>query len=431
MNDKNDNNAPHEIGGILSRINLFGAATERLFSRLYNGLSNRARIESEREARQRRREELQAKIDQARQIADYNYRLKTALQQREQDLERLNGILSALNEGIIMQDTEGRIVYINTAARELLGSQKNFWETDLGMLFNQHRDVTHVDSEIAPLGEPSRIQVNNRVLGAQLAAVANEAGERLGTMIVLRDVTRDALADRLKDQFVTAISHELKTPMTVIKGMSEVLKNQPEDKPPNRRLLETLSRNVDVLDRMVVELLDVSEMGAGTFEIREDRIALEPLLWTVINGATPEITKNRLDVMVMVRNAEKIYTVGDQERLRWALGHLLQNSISYTEPGGHIWLEVGLDEESTDYLRIDFIDSGVGISEKDQPHIFERFYRGDPRNAAGRLVDPRGLGQGLFIARTVAEAHGGYLGLLRSRVGEGSIFTVVLPVAHN
>jgi PAS domain S-box-containing protein len=418
-----------QVGNTLGRINIFAALTERLFSRFYNGLNNRSQAEAERERRQQRRQQLEAKIAQAKRIATHNKKLRQQLATQSDEVERLGGILAAIDEGIIMQDTEGRIAYINRAARELLGNQKNFWDSELGLLFAEHNPQEHdISSEIAPLGEPQRIQVNNIILGAQLAAITNDDGERLGTMMVLRDVTRDALADRLKDQFVTAISHELKTPMTVIKGMGEVLKNQPEDKPPNRRLLETLTRNVDILDRMVVELLDVSEMGAGTFDIRENPIDLEEMLWSIVKGAEPEISKKRLDVTVMIRNAATLKLKGDEERLRWALGHLLQNSIYYTESDGHIRLQVGLDEQEPQYMRIDFVDSGVGIADKDVPHIFERFYRGDPRDTHGKLVDPRGLGQGLFIARTVAEAHKGYLGLLKTAVGEGSIFTLVLPI---
>jgi two-component system phosphate regulon sensor histidine kinase PhoR len=300
----NDDNK--QIGGALGGVNLFGAVTERLFSRFYKGLNKRKQEEAEQHARQRRRQELESKIAEARQVVDHNKKLRERLRQRSDDVSRLNSILAALDEGIIMQDTEGRLVYMNKAARELLGNQKNFWESDLGTLFEQHREIMQVDSEIVPLGEPNRVQINNRILGAQLAVVANEKGERLGTMIVLRDVTRDTLADRLKDQFVTAISHELKTPMTVIKGMSEVLRHQADDAMPNKRLLETLSRNVDILDRMVVELLDVSEMGAGTFDIRQDIINLESLLWGVIKGAEPEIKKGRLDVTVMMRNSSQL-----------------------------------------------------------------------------------------------------------------------------
>lgn len=420
-----------EISSLISRVNQLGAATERLFSRLYTGLNRRSQTANDEEmtASQRRREELQRKIEGAKQISAQNRLLKTSIQEKDLIVDQLKGILSGLDLGIIMQDNEGRIVFFNKSARDLLGSQKNFWETELGSLFDTYRDVTRTESEMVPLGDPTRIQVNNRIVGAQLAAVSNDDGDRLGTMIVLRDVTRDALADRLKDQFVTAISHELKTPMTVIKGMSEVLASQPEGAAPNRRLLETLTRNVDILDRMVVELLDISEMGAGTFDVRQDNLEVESLIWSIVNGAAPEIKKNKLFIMVMTRDLSRLIVSGDDQRLRWALGHILQNSIRYTEPSGNIIIAAGLDEDNPAYITVDVIDNGVGISEKDLPHIFERFYRGEPRTLSGKLLDPRGLGQGLFVARTVAEAHGGYL-RVQSEQGRGSIFTLSLPAVN-
>jgi two-component system phosphate regulon sensor histidine kinase PhoR len=385
-----------------------------MFSRLYTSFN--------------RRSQLQQQEEKTRAVQRRNRRLVAIAKRRESDAERLNGILASIDEGIIMQNTEGRIVLINTAARKLLGGQRNFWESELGTLFDTYRDITTLDSELAPLGEPTRVQINNKILGAQVAAVANDKGTRLGTMIVLRDVTRDALSDRLKDQFITAISHELRTPMTAIKGMSEVLLGQPTDKPVNRRFLETIGRNVDILDRMIVELLDISEMGADAFNVRHDDLNIQDLLWNVVNGVSPEIKRADLDVGIMVRDARRLRVKGDDQRMRWGLGHLLQNSIRYTQSGGHIVITALLENE--EQVAIQVVDTGVGISEKDLPHIFERFYRGEPRTSEGELLDLRGLGQGLFIARQVAEAHGGYLSV-RSSAGSGSVFTMVLPVSQS
>lgn len=407
---------PREISGVISRVNQFGAATERLFSRLYTGLNRKSQ-------QQDPGKHIQPRPDDPL-VNEYKQRLA----QQQQEIEQLAGMLSSLDEGIIMQDTEGRITFVNKAARDLLGNHKNIWETELGLLFNNYRDVTHLETELEPLGAPVQVQVNNRVVGAQLAAVANEAGDRLGTMIVLRDVTQDTLMDRLKDQFVTAISHELKTPMTVIKGMSEVLLSQDQNTAPNRRLLETLSRNVDILDRMVIELLDISEIGAGSFSVREDTLNMETMVWSIINGMAPEIKRGKLTVKIMTRDVKHLYVKGDDQRLRWALGHLIQNSTRYNQPGGRITVTIAPDEDNPDFIVVEVIDNGVGISEKDMPHIFERFYRGEPRTSSGKLLDPRGLGQGLFVARTVAEVHGGYV-RAHSQQGQGSIFTLALPAA--
>jgi signal transduction histidine kinase len=405
-------NNPQELSGSLSRVNSLGTATERLFSRLYNSL--------------RRRSNTKTQIDRAQKEGERNRQMQRAIKRRDLEIDRFNGILATIDEGIVMQDMDGRIILVNTAARKLIGSRKDFWESELGSLFNAYQDITQVESELAPLGEPSRIQINNMIVGAQVAAVADGNGNRLGTLIVLRDVTRDALAERLKDQFVTAISHELRTPMAVIKGMSDVILGQPADRPPPRRMLETLSRNVDILDRMIVELLDISEMSATAFSIRHDPINVEELLWNVVNGMTPEVKRANLDVSVMARDTAKLQVTGDDQRLRWALGHLLQNSIRYTEAGGHIIITASLADNQ--HATIQVVDTGVGIAKKDLPHIFDRFYRGEPRTASGKLLDPRGLGQGLFVARTVTESHGGYLSV-KSEVGQGSIFTLVLPVS--
>lgn len=404
------NSDAQELSGALSRINQLGVATSQLFSRLYNGLRHRSGNQPS---------------QTAKPATDQYKQLQRALKRRDVEIERLNGILASIDEGIIMQDMQGRIILVNTAARKLIGSRKDLWDSELGSLFNAYGDITTVESELAPLGEPSRIQVNNMIVGAQVAAVADSDGKRLGTMIVLRDVTRDALAERLKDQFATAISHELRTPMAVIKGMSDVIMGQPTDRPPNRKFLETLSRNVDILDRMIVELLDISEMSATAFTIRHDPVNLEALIWNVVNGMTPEVKRGQLDIAVMARDTERLQITGDDERLRWALGHLVQNSIRYTESGGHIIITASLSGENQVTLQV--IDTGVGISLKDLPHIFDRFYRGEPRTSSGKLLDPRGLGQGLFVARTVAESHGGYLSV-RSEVGQGSVFTMVLPI---
>lgn len=394
------------MNGIIHRINRLGNASERIFSRLYRGLGG----------------ERNAPGGGTTQLREQNRQLQDALRERNLDVERLSSVLASIDQGVIMQDTEGRMVLFNEAARKLIGSSKAFWASELGTLFNNFREVAAIDSEVSPLSAPTRVEINDRIIGAQLAAVADEAGNRLGTIIVLRDMTDETLTERLQDHFITAISHELRTPMTVIKGVSEVI--QGTEGVPNRRMLETLSRNVDILDRMIVELLDISELSSGSFSIRKEPLNVEELLWNVVKGQTPEIKRASLDVSVLVRNAENLTLRGDDQRLRWAFGHLLSNAVQYTEAGGHILITAALRD--AERIEIQFVDTGVGISDSDMPRIFDRFVRGKAYGSSGRRIDPRGLGQGLFIARKVFEAHAGYIAAT-STVGQGSIFTVVLP----
>ena len=117
------------------------------------------------------------------------------------------------------------------------------------------------------------------------------------------------------------------------------------------------------------------------------------------------------------RNLADVEILGDDKRLTWALEHLVRNATAYNLKNGKVSIQaIVATIEEKPYVLIQVSDNGVGISEKDLPHIFERFYRGEPRTAEGKRLDPRGLGQGLFIAKTISEAHGGYL-TVQSKVG--------------
>ncbi|MBN2470688.1 MAG: PAS domain-containing protein [Anaerolineae bacterium] len=391
--------------GTFGLIRALGTVREQLFRRSYQG--KQAGTPSPAEAPTPPKSELLAQIEH-----------------RENQITHLTAILENIGEGVIMQDIDGRIIVMNDAAYKLLGSQKAFWESDLARLY-QHADSPAAYAPgIEPLGTPVRVEINNRVLGAQVGAVSDDDGQRIGTLIVLRDVTRDALAERLKDDFITQISHELRTPLTAIKGMSDVLLSQPEDRPPNRRFLEAISRNVDVLDHMIVELLDISEISAGTFAVRQDPLDLVDLVWSVVRGLKPRLERAELEIHVLPINIRRCQLPGDNRRLRWALGHILENSINYTLPGGQITVRIG--ELRKGFLLVRIEDTGVGIQAHDLPHVRNRFYRGEALTTDKRTIDPRGLGQGLFIAQHVAEAHGGYLGI-ESKPGAGTLVTFALP----
>lgn len=407
------------VTDMVQSVDALGANTGRLFGRLYQALRRKQQAEAaaaspaiDSATAQQRKAQLE--IDQLKQL--------TRTQQTS--IARLTGILAQISEGVIMQDPEGRIVLMNEAARDLLGSVRTFWNSDLGRMFAAARTQTNLDGELT-LEEAKRVEVNDRVIGAQLAIVADERGTLLGTVLMLRDVTADALADRLKDQIITQMSHELRTPLAAIKGMSDVLLAMPEDRAPNRKFLEAISRNVAVLDRMIVELLDISEIGAGSFAVRQQDVPMAELIFTVVQGLKPDFEKAEIDLAVMVSNRDRLTIKGDDRRLQWAINHLIDNSLKYTEPGGEIVLRLGRIRDN--HILIEVSDSGVGIHPNDLPHIFERFYRGEARDSENHVIDPRGLGQGLFVARAVAEAHGGYLSVA-SVVGEGSTFTLALPL---
>lgn len=407
--------SPHNMNDSLRGIHRLGSATSELFSRLYEGLKRRSQSSSG---------DTTSII--AQQIHERNRQLRQMLQQRDAEIERLHSILNSIQDGIIMQDTEGRVLMTNPAAQTLLGNMKYFWQSELGIWFQRFREFTTGGTEVALVGRPERFELQDKILAVQMALVSDSDGNRIGTLMILRDVTRDALAERLKNNIITTISHELKTPMNVMRIASEILLSQPDEAPANRKMLEKLSKNIDVLDRMIIELLDISEMSSGSFEIHQANVNMEDLLEDVIISFKADILKAKLEVRQMLRDTGQLFLMGDAPRLKWAIGHLLRNAISYTEQGGTILLAAKLENGQ---IVLKFKDSGVGIRPEDLPRIFDLFERGEARNSKGKRLDPRGLGQGLFIARKVAEAHGGEL-MVESQLYQGSIFTLSLPAHH-
>jgi len=405
-----DDRQAREFRGFVRLLEELGSSAEHVFSRLYGVLSARDKVVVDSHALDAYKNKAEAIRDRARQQTN--------------EIARLTGILGVLDDGVIMQDPQGRIILMNEAARQMLGSAKNFWQTELGQFFKAGQGAAPVEQQMQVVGKPQRVTLNDRILGVRLAAINSEEGNHLGTVMLLHDASDVSVGERLKDSFIAQISHELRTPLASIKGMSDVLLNTPEGKPPSRKFMEAISRNASLLDRMVVELLDISEISDGSFQIVHEPLELDELAFNVLKGFEPELAKHGLRARGMVVNTQALHIQGDNRRLQWAVGHLVDNAIKYTPNGGQVALRVG--KMRGDRVMLQVADSGVGISPKDLPRIFERFYRGEARTPDGKVIDPRGLGQGLYIAQAVIEAHGGYVSVA-SIPGEGSTFTVELP----
>ena len=234
--------------------------------------------------------------------------------------------------------------------------------------------------------------------------------------------------DRLKAEFVSVASHEIKTPLSVIRGYVSLLADgiYGEVSDVQKKTLEAVSDQVDRLTRLVHRLLDISrfEAGGGRLELR--RINVRDFLADLTDGFHVLAFQNGIDFSVNVADDTPVNIEGDADRLNEVLGNILSNAFKFTERGGRIALQARRDGAG---VRVEVSDSGVGIPPDKLPKIFEKFYQVDnsaqPRQA--------GSGLGLAIAREIVEAHGGTIGA-ESDPGSGTRFTVALPerppVAH-
>jgi len=238
-------------------------------------------------------------------------------------------------------------------------------------------------------------------------------------------------------RFSADASHELKTPLTVLKGEIEVALRSPRGPGEYQRVLGSVLEEVESMARLVDDLLLLSRADAGALRLEAAAVELDRLVEDVAKEG--EILAREQQVRVTIQALEPLIVHGDGQRLKQLLRNLVDNGVKYTPPGGHVTLALhtatgfsagagsGPQHGSTaasQHAVITVRDTGIGIPPEALPRIFDRFYRVDP----SRSRESRSAGLGLCIAKTIAEAHGGRI-LVQSTPGAGSAFTVSLPLS--
>ena len=227
--------------------------------------------------------------------------------------------------------------------------------------------------------------------------------------------------DKLKAEFVSVASHELKTPINVIVGYLELLQENiyGELNPKQREICATLGKQAQTLTRLVKRLLDISRFEAGGGKLERRQIDLDRFLHAFESSFQVLALQREISFRVARGDSLPAHVLWDEDRINEVLGNLLSNAFKFTDRGGTVELAVeGMDNEVTITVR----DSGAGIPPEQLPHIFEKFYQASNQAQSSA----RGTGLGLAIAREIVEAHGGTISV-SSSVGVGTTFTITLP----
>ena len=360
-------------------------------------------------------------------LAERTLALQELLHTHQEAAGRMRAILSSIGDGVLLEDGDGSFVPLNAAAEVLLDEMATSFR--LGPLRELAAGEIHPRGDFAPgpwLLESRRFQVSDKMFSAHSAAVRTDDGERLGNVIVLRDVTTEAEAEQLKDAFVAHTSHELRTPLTAIKGYSALLLSTPAStmSAEQRSFLEAIGRQTDSLMMMIDALLDFSEMEAsGQLGLQRRPVQLNSLAAEVAEEWRPHMEEKGITFQVDVPD-EVCSVEGDARRLRWAVVNLVRNAWQYTPAGGQVTLRLCATGSR---IVFDVADTGIGISPPEIQRLFTRFHR--PSSSRPDTTDEaRGLGLGLYVTKAIVEAHGGEVRVV-SRVGSGSTFSLILPAS--
>jgi PAS domain S-box-containing protein len=357
----------------------------------------------------------------------------------EQRADWLAAILDQMPVGVgIVAAPEGRTLLVNRALERVLGLKPSLLNlADYGRTWQAMRS----DGTPIPLGELPRVRAlrGEMVAGEELtishsngqrvqlmvsAAPLMEEGRITAGVVVMADISGQKQvqrqleeAGRLKDEFLSMASHELKTPITSIKIYSELVTRRPEVAAKRLpELMATLNRQADQLVSLVDDLLEVSRLELGRMPIELRRLDLAALVRQVCKS--PQYDSRQLscpppDLSLMVE--------GDPVRLEQVLSNLLDNAVKYSPRGGPIWVRL---EQGAGHALIEVEDRGIGIPPQHLPHVFKRFYKPGPQQAVYS-----GLGVGLYISKEIVERHRGRI-WAESQEGQGSKFVVELPLAE-
>jgi two-component system phosphate regulon sensor histidine kinase PhoR len=334
-------------------------------------------------------------------------------------------ILESMREGVLALDTQERVITVNRAAEALLGvmatqAKGHLIQEVVRNVTLQRLAAAAVHSTESTTADIVLRSAEERFLQATATALRDARGQDIGVLVVLNDVTQLRHLENIRRDFVSNVSHELKTPITSIKGFVETLRDGALDHREHaERFLGIIARHAERLHAIIEDLLALSrlEQSDESYDIPRSETTLTDVLQAAILDCAAKAEAQR--VTVIPSCTEDLRATVNAPLLEQAIVNLLENAITYSNPDSCIWVSARQDE---DLLVIEVRDQGVGIPYDHLDRIFERFYRVDKARSRER----GGTGLGLAIVKHIAQVHGGQVSVT-STVGQGSTFTLHIP----
>jgi two-component system phosphate regulon sensor histidine kinase PhoR len=332
----------------------------------------------------------------------------------EIERKKLEAILTQVEDGVIVVDVEGRVMLINHTVRVAFNLPD---EPMVGKPIRdiiQHPDVLEIfDDEKHQLPSQREIVLDDgRVFNAQITPI-----QEIGVAVTMQDITHLKELDRIKSEFVSTVSHDLRSPLTAILGYVELIDRVGPVNDTQREFIHRVQASVSNITSLINDLLDLGRIEAG-FDALKDIVPIGPIIRFAVDSLRSRYEEKNQEVTLEI--SENLPAVlGNPVRLRQMIGNLVGNAIKYTQPGGKIIVR---GDSRDDQFIFQVIDNGPGIPPGEQPYIFDKFYR-----ASNVSSESNGTGLGLAIVKSIIENHQGRV-WVDSILGQGATFTVVLPI---
>ena len=340
---------------------------------------------------------------------------------------KMEAILASVINGIIAIDNDEKVLFINPYARLLLKIKEEKVEGKYFFRIVKNRIFNRFVEKSVRMDEYNEEEIVFGALGRAVYRVYSnpikhkDTNETLGSIVVFQDISEIRKLERMRRDFTANVSHELKTPLTSIKGFAETLKGGAIDDPEAaERFLGIILNEADRLQRLIEDILSLTDVETGRNKDYFENFGVDQVIDEVVNILSAEAKKKNVVLEAfMDENLPSIF--GDRDQFKQMFINLLDNGIKYNKDGGKV--TVFADKLDSNKIKIIVRDTGIGIEEEDIPRIFERFYRVD--KARSRKVG--GTGLGLAIVKHIVMNFNGEIEI-KSKLGEGTDFVIEIPI---
>ena len=376
-------------------------------------------------------------VAQSRLLEEARSGLSVALEQAKSEVDKTSAVLQSIGEGVFVLDGERKIVVVNKVTEELSGYTKaeleskrydemlSFVLESTGEKSTKFIDQVYIEGRVVTSENHTALvrKDGSKILVAHSAApLKDQEGKIVGCVVVLRDVSKEREVERMKDEFISIASHQLRTPLTALRWVAARLAKS-ETGPLNEKqtgLVEDIRSSVLRLIDLVIALLNISRIESGRIMVEPEVTNMAELARSVIDELASKFEERR-QAVELAAAAELPEISIDPKLIRQVILNLLTNANKYSADDKKVTLAI---ERTGDELMVKVADQGIGIPEKDQGKVFQKFFRAD--NVASKETEGSGLG--LYLAKQVVEASGGKIGF-ESRENEGSVFWFALPLS--
>jgi two-component system phosphate regulon sensor histidine kinase PhoR len=347
--------------------------------------------------------------------------LSTTLGDLRNERDRMGGILSGMQDGVLLVDAEGQVALVNPALREMLLLPSDAQgRSPIEVI--RHAELKELLDEVAETQEASsrEIEVGGLKPRSLLVRATPLPGDQGGIFAVFVDVTDVRRLETMRRDFVANVSHELRTPVTAIRSAAETLETAMDNDPTAARsFLDIIDRNASRLHDLVEDLLDLSRIESQTYRLQPELLDFSTVAEHVNGLFADRAEKKGIRLVTDVPSGTRVEA--DRRALEHVLSNLVDNAVKYCGTGAEVRLSATVDGKK---VRIEVRDTGPGIEERHLPRLFERFYRVD----AGRSRELGGTGLGLSIVKHLVDAMGGNI-RVKSELGNGTSFSFGVPLA--